>query len=76
MILTDIIPKAAGMLVLDENYNLIEASGVGQQHLADIPVIRQTELDGEGFAVLESSENRVIIYRQDKATMAVYTSRD
>lgn len=71
--LAQLVPNAVGLLVFDENCNIIEASGIGKDRLGDIIQINQVELDKEGFGLLTSQNTQVVIYRQDGNTVAVYT---
>ncbi|SCU77811.1 LANO_0A01332g1_1 [Lachancea nothofagi CBS 11611] len=70
-----LVPNAIGMLVFDENCNVIDASGVGKQRLEDIVAINQVEVDNEGFGALKSADTLVVVYKQNGKTVAVYTAK-
>ncbi|SCV04065.1 LAME_0H15478g1_1 [Lachancea meyersii CBS 8951] len=72
--LTRLVMNAVGLLIFDENCNVIEASGVGKDRLADIVTISQNPVGNEGFGALEGSNLKAAVYQRDGKTVVVYTA--
>lgn len=71
--LTDIVPNSIGMIAFDENCQVVDVAGIAKDRLNDISQIAQVELDEEGFGLIQERDIQIIIYKQDKKTIAVYT---
>ncbi|CEP61106.1 DUF3215 domain-containing protein LALA0_S02e06854g [Lachancea lanzarotensis] len=75
-VLTRLAPNAAGLLVFDENCNVLEASGVGKDRLEDIITINRSELDSDGFGSLEGPNLNLAVYKRDGHTVVIYSRRN
>lgn len=71
--LAQVVPHAVGLLAFDEHNNVIEASGIAKDRTADAVELSKVQLDGEGFGLVQEKDIKVIIYKQEGKTIAVYT---
>lgn len=71
--LAEMVPNAIGMIAFDEDGQIIESVGIGNERKGDISQLQQVKLDDEGFGMLEHSDVQVLIYKQDGKTIAIYT---
>ncbi|SCU92860.1 LAFA_0F13344g1_1 [Lachancea sp. 'fantastica'] len=75
-LLARLAPSSVGLLVFDENCNVLEASGVGKDRLEDIVTVNRTEVDGNGFGSLEGPDLKLAVYKRDGNTIVIYSRKN
>ena len=68
--------KQIGTIFYDENFNILEFTGIGESRKCDIKELSKVKLDESGYGILRDKDENILIYilKTGDGTLVTYNT--